>query len=131
VGFIRRFLDQKSMGGSLAGVWRRRGAIGIVPSLLMASLLAVVAAVVIVQSSTLHSIILSEQQAAQERLDVNLGMLRHELLGRGSDWRLGADGRLMVDGKVAERLDQESRTSPVSPTRWQRFSPGTHAWQRP
>ncbi len=71
----------------------------------MASLLAVVAAVVIVQSSTLHSIILSEEHATQERLDVNLGMLKHELLGRGSDWRLGADGRLMVDGKVAEGLD--------------------------
>ena len=94
------------MGGSLAGVWRRHGGIGIVPSLLMASLLAVVATVVIVQSSTLHSIILSEEHAAQERLDVNLGMLKHELLGRGSDWRLGADGRLMVDGKVAEGLDQ-------------------------
>ena len=94
------------MDGSLAGVWRRRGAIGIVPSLLMASLLAVVSAVVIVQFSTLRSIILSEEHAAQERLDVNLGMLKHELLGRGSDWRLGANGRLIVDGKVAEGLDQ-------------------------
>ena len=100
------FWIKKAMDGSLAGVWRRRGGIGIVPSLLMASLLAVVSAVVIVQFSTLRSIILSEEHAAQERLDVNLGMLKHELLGRGSDWRLGTDGRLMVDGKVAEGLDQ-------------------------
>ena len=89
----------QAYGAAVAGL-------GIVPSLLMASLLAVVAAVVIVQSSTLHSIILSEEHAAQERLDVNLGMLKHALQGRGSEWRLGADGRLMVDGKVAEGLDQ-------------------------
>jgi hypothetical protein len=77
------------MGGLFAGVWRRRGGIGIVPSLLMASLLAVVAAVVVVQSSTLHSIILSEEHAAQERLDVNLGMLKARTTGSRQRLALG------------------------------------------
>jgi methyl-accepting chemotaxis protein len=72
----------------------------------MTSLLAIVAAVVIVQSSTLYIVVLSEEHAAQERLDVDLGMLRFEIQRQGSDWRLIGDGLLTVNGKPVEGLDQ-------------------------
>lgn len=80
--------------------------IGIVPTLLAASLLAVVMAVVVVQAWTLHIVGGSEEQAAQMQLDINLGVLKQELLHRGSDWSLGGDGKLLLSGKTAEGLDQ-------------------------
>ena len=85
---------------------RRLSSPGIVQTLLAASLVAVVVAVVLVQGLTLRTVARSEEQAAQSQLDVNLAVLREKMNLRGTDWRLGNDGRLTVDGKVAEGLDQ-------------------------
>jgi methyl-accepting chemotaxis protein len=83
---------------------RRVDRIGIVPTLLGAVLLAVVVAVAVVQGWTLHIIVDSEQHAAQVQLDVDLAVLKHELLQHGADWQLTDDGRLMLDGRPADRL---------------------------
>ena len=83
----------------------RLGRIGIVPTLLLAMLLAVVVAVVVVQGWTLHIIAQSGERAAQAQLDMNLMVLKQELLHRGTDWRLADDGKLTLGGKVAEGLD--------------------------
>ena len=94
------------MDWPLAGARRLFGRIGIVPTLLAASLLAVVVAVVVVQGWTLQTVGRSEEHAAQLRLDVNLALLKHEMHQRGTDWRLAPDGRLTVDGKPAEDLNK-------------------------
>ena len=86
--------------------WRRIAGLGIVPTLLAASLLAVLVAVVLVQGLTLRTVARAEDQAAQLQLDVNLGVLRDKMSLRGKDWHLSSDGSLMVDGKVAEGLNQ-------------------------
>lgn len=94
------------MGKYFAGARRSFGQIGIVPTLLATSLLAVVVAVVIVQGWTLHIVSQSEDRAAQTRLDVNLSVLKEELLQLGTDWRLADNGKLMLDGKPAQGLDK-------------------------
>ena len=89
-----------------ANVRYRLGRIGIVPSLLCASLLAVVVAVVVVQGWTLHIIAQSAEHAAQGQLDTNLAVLKQEMLHRGTDWRLAGDGKLTLNGKAADGLDK-------------------------
>jgi methyl-accepting chemotaxis protein len=74
--------------------------------MLSASLLAIAVAVVIVQACTLHIVGLSEEHAAQSRLDINLAVLESEMNRRGVDWRLDKDGMLTVGGQLAERLDR-------------------------
>jgi methyl-accepting chemotaxis protein len=85
------------------------GGLGIVPRLLTGSVLAVVIAVAVVQAWTLHVVSQSETQSAQRQLDVSIDVLRQELLHRGTDWRMGADGRLLLDGKLADGLDEVVR----------------------
>ncbi len=85
---------------------RRLGRIGIVSTLLCASLLAVVVAVVVVQGWTLHIITEFGERTAQAQLDTNLAVLKQEMLHLGADWRLGDDGKLTLNGKAAEGLDQ-------------------------
>jgi methyl-accepting chemotaxis protein len=94
------------MGKFFMNLRRRFAGIGIAPILIAASLLAVVLAVVVVQGWTLHTAALSEEEAAQSRLDVDLAVLKQEMQHRGTDWRLSDDGRLTVDGKVAGGLDK-------------------------
>jgi hypothetical protein len=53
------------MTDTLSRALRRFGGLGIVPTLVAASLLAVVVAVVLVQGLTLHIVARSEEQAAQ------------------------------------------------------------------
>lgn len=89
-----------------SGVSRRLARIGIVPTLLGASLLAVIIAVGVVQAWTLRIVAQSEQQAAQSRLDVDLGVLKNMLQRSGRDWRLADDGKLMADGKPVQGLDK-------------------------
>ncbi len=80
--------------------------VGIVPRLLMASLLSVVAAVAVVQFSTLHVVRQSQDQTAQAELDLNLAVLKAELRHRGQDWALTGNGQLTLDGRPADSLGQ-------------------------
>ena len=79
--------------------------IGIVPRLLVSSLLAVVVAVVAVQAWTLRVAYDAQMQAAQSALQTNLAVLRNELSGLGSDWRLTADGKLSLGGQPLNGRD--------------------------
>ena len=84
---------------------RQLGRIGIVPSLLCVSLLAVLIAAVVVQGWTLNIVRQAEQNSAQSRLDVDLAVLTDALKQRGTAWRLADDGRLTLDGKPVQGLD--------------------------
>ena len=72
----------------------------------MASLAVVVIAVLMLQAWTLSIVEASETQAAQLRLDINLGVLKAALHQRGIDWALDESGRLMLNGKAADTLDE-------------------------
>jgi methyl-accepting chemotaxis protein len=72
----------------------------------MATTLAVIIAVSVVQTWTLHVVANAEERSAQTRLDINLAVLKQEFGHLGSDWRLGDDGRLLLDGKPAGGLDK-------------------------
>ncbi|MFC0386609.1 methyl-accepting chemotaxis protein [Muricoccus vinaceus] len=79
--------------------------IGIVTRLLVSSLLAVVVAVVAVQAWTLQVAHEAEMQGAQKALQINLAMLRSELGAIGTEWRLGEDGRLTLNGQLLNGRD--------------------------
>jgi len=89
---------------------RSRQRLGIIPRLLIASLLAVVVAVVAVQTWTLQVVGEYEDRAAQVKLETSLGVLKLELAHRGGDWRLSDDGRLILDGKPADGLQDAVET---------------------
>ncbi|WP_428484991.1 methyl-accepting chemotaxis protein [Rhodopila sp.] len=90
-----------------SGILRHRAnRVGIVPRLLMASILAVVVAVAVVQTWTLHVIGQSERDSAQVRLALNLAVLKEALLPYGSDWHLSDDGKLMQGSQVVSGLDR-------------------------
>jgi methyl-accepting chemotaxis protein len=91
---------------ALIGFRRQIRQLGIVPRLLVVSLLATVVTVATVQKWTLHVVTQSQDVAAQAQLNINLSVLQHVLGQHGADWSLDADGRLLVDGKPAEGLDQ-------------------------
>ena len=75
--------------------------IGIIPRLLVASLLAIVVAVVAVQAWTLRNVRDAQMQSAQEALATNFAVLQDALRPLGSEWRL-QDGRLTLGGQVLE-----------------------------
>ena len=83
---------------------QRIGQVGILPRLLLTPVVVVVAAILVLQVWTLHIVKLSETQAAQRHLDIDLAVLKEVLRERGIQWETGADGRLMVDGKIADTL---------------------------
>ena len=87
-------------------IMTRLHGVGIIPRLLIVSLLAVMTAVAVVQAWTLHVVEQAEYRAAQAQLDTNFGMLKTELRHWGTDWRLGDDGQLTLDGKPAGSLQQ-------------------------
>ncbi len=97
---------QAFMVKSVAGIRRRIGQIGIVPRLLMAFLTVVVVAVLVLQAWTLRIVEASETRLAQQRLDINLAVLKEVLHQRGTKWGLDDDGRLTLDGKVADMLQK-------------------------
>lgn len=94
------------MKKGFVNVGRRLKRIGIVTTLLCASLLAVVVAVVVVQGWTLHLITQFGERTAQAQLDTDLAVLKQEMLHRGTDWRLTDDGKLTLNGKAPEGLEQ-------------------------
>ncbi|WP_198379352.1 methyl-accepting chemotaxis protein [Roseomonas sp. KE2513] len=79
--------------------------VGIVPRLLVTSLLAVVVAVVAVQAWTLRVAYDAQMQAVQGALHTNLAVMRNELSAMGSDWRLAADGKLFLGGQPLSGRD--------------------------
>ena len=79
--------------------------VGIVPRLLVASLLAVVVAAVVVQAWTLRVVHDQQAQQVQHALRTNLAVLRNELGGIGTEWRLGEDGRLTLGGQPLNGRD--------------------------
>ncbi len=80
--------------------------IGIIPQIILASVLAIFVSVLVVQFWTLHVVTQAELRSAQSSLDVNLKLLKDEMRRRGADWRLAEGGGLTIDGKPAEGLDQ-------------------------
>ena len=80
--------------------------IGIVPRLLGGCLLAVLLGIIAVQAWPLHVLGQSAIASAQQRLDGNMAVLKAELAQRGRSWSLAADGRLLLDGKPADGLDE-------------------------
>ncbi len=94
------------MGHILSRVRRAAHGIGIVPRLLITSVVAVIVAVVVVQSVTLHVVQQAGDRSAQADLDMNLRSLKAELAHRGTSWSLDKDGQLLLDGKPAGNLNQ-------------------------
>jgi methyl-accepting chemotaxis protein len=86
------------MSSRLSSVLARFGRIGIVPRILTGSLLSIALAVCIVQAFTLRMVSQTEMQAAQRGLEINLAVLKRELGRLGTDWRLGDDGQLTLNG---------------------------------
>ena len=80
--------------------------IGIVPRLLVCSLVAILLAVAAGQAWTLRSVEANELQQAQDDLRVSMAMLRHELETLGSAWSVNSDGQLVLGTtKLNGRLD--------------------------
>jgi methyl-accepting chemotaxis protein len=70
--------------------------IGIVPRLLVCSLLAILVAVAAVQLWTLRSVEENELQQSQDELGISMAMLRHELAPLGSTWSTTPDGQFLL-----------------------------------
>jgi methyl-accepting chemotaxis protein len=83
---------------------RRSRRIGIVPRLLMASVLSIVIAVAVVQTWTLLVVADSQKESAQLRLDLNLAVLKEALPQHGAGWQLRDDGQLAMDGTPVDGL---------------------------
>jgi methyl-accepting chemotaxis protein len=80
--------------------------IGIVPRLLVSSLLAILLAVAAGQVWTLRSVAAYGLRQAQESLNVSMAMLRHELEPLGSAWSVTADNQMLLGTtKLNGRLD--------------------------
>ncbi|MFT8242970.1 methyl-accepting chemotaxis protein [Roseomonas sp. BN140053] len=94
---------------------RRLQRIGIVPRLVTASLLAVVLAAVAVQAWTLHIVEESQADTAQRALNTNMAELKELLRPYGNEWRLDAEGRLILGDQVlngrAELVDRVRRVA--------------------
>jgi methyl-accepting chemotaxis protein len=93
------------MSGISDSFSRRTGRIGIVPRLLIASLLAVVLAVIAVQAWTMRIVQDEQNHSVQRTLRTNLAVLHDKLQGIGTEWRLGEDGRLTLDGQPLDGRD--------------------------
>ncbi len=80
--------------------------IGIVPRLLVCSLLAILLAVAASQAWTLRSVAANGLQQAQDSLTISMAMLRHELEPLGSVWSVSADGQMLLGTtKLNDRSD--------------------------
>ena len=89
-----------------------RDRVGIVPRLLIASLLAVTIAVVVVQGWTLHVFQDISLQLGLARLDTSMSVMKRELQSGGNNWRVAEDGGLLADGKpldLNETMDEIGR----------------------
>lgn len=93
------------MSGIFALPFRRAGRIGIVPRLLIASLLAVVLAVIAVQAWTLRVVQDEQSHSVQRTLRTNLAVLHDKLQSIGTEWRLGEDGQLTLNGQLLNGRD--------------------------
>ena len=69
---------------------------GIVPRLLVCSLLAILLAVAASQAWTLRWVAANGLQQAQDSLTISMAMLRHELEPLGSVWSVSADGQMLL-----------------------------------
>ena len=89
----------------IASLRRAADRVGIVPRLILSSLLAVVVSVVLVQAWTLRSVDDSMLRQAQGDLDASLRLLHQRLEPLGSDWAMGPDGLTLGGTKLAGRND--------------------------
>ncbi len=94
------------MGHILSWTSRATRGLGIVPRLLLTSVVSVIVAVAVVQWVTLHVVQEAGDRSAQAELDVNLRSLKTELAHRGTNWSLDSDGQLLLDGNPAADLNQ-------------------------
>ncbi len=85
-------------------LWLKRSQLGLVPSILAASTLAIVLSMAVVQlwsGHVVHDVIASE---AQVQLEANLATLRASVAQKGA-WSGGPGGELLLDGKPPAGLD--------------------------
>lgn len=94
-----------SLAQRCRSLWSHAEKIGIIPRLLVASLLAIVVAVVAVQAWTLRNVREAQMQSAQEALATNFAVLRDALRPLGTEWRL-QDGHLTLGGQALEGRDE-------------------------
>ena len=80
--------------------------IGLVPRLLIGSLVALAVGVTAVQGWTLHIVAGAVEASAQKRLDMNMAVLEANLARRSDQWTLGQDGTLRIADKPAEGLNE-------------------------
>jgi methyl-accepting chemotaxis protein len=79
--------------------------LGLVPRLLLSSLLAMLLAIAIVQWLTLRSVSENGLAQAKESLTVSMALLRHQLAPLGNTWQATSDGALLLG---ATRLNGRS-----------------------
>jgi hypothetical protein len=96
--------------------------IGIVPRLLIGSLLALVLAVVCVEFWTLRAVQESGLQRAEDLLGSSMAMLKHELAPLGAAWTTAADGQLVLGTtKLSGRNDLVDAVKDISAQRPRSF----------
>src|ERR1700722_5503819 len=79
--------------------------IGIVPRLMLSSLLGVVLTVALVQAWTLRMVEDDMMEDAQSQLDASLRLLRQRLAPFGTEWALGPKGLTLGGTLLAGRND--------------------------
>ena len=79
--------------------------LGLVPRLVIGSLLALAIGVTAVQGWTLHVVSEAIERSAQVQLNTSLAILQAKMAHLGTDWRLGPGGVLEVGGKPATGLN--------------------------
>jgi methyl-accepting chemotaxis protein len=85
--------------------WLKRSHLGLVPSILAASTLAIILSMAVVQlwsGHVVHELIASE---AQTQLEANLATLQASVAQKGT-WSAGPGGELLLDGKTPAGLDE-------------------------
>jgi len=82
--------------GRLSMASRFNDRVGIIPRLLVCSLLAMLLAIVSVEVLTLRSVRQNGLEQARQALDVSMAVLRHELQPVGNKWSVTTDGRLLL-----------------------------------
>jgi hypothetical protein len=86
--------NDQATGVSARRLVRLANRVGIVPRLLVCSLLAILLAVAAGQTWTLRSVEANGLQRVQESLRISMAMLRHELEPLGTAWSTTSDGQL-------------------------------------
>ena len=80
--------------------------IGLVPRLVIGSLVALAIGIAAVQGWTLLIVARAVEASAQLQLETNMAVLEAHLARHGDDWTLGPDGTLRLGGKRADNLNE-------------------------